>query len=312
MESERKRKRKDPSKCRLSVWTALAFLLLLLYTVFLLLPLIWGLFSSLTDYSWYNSFYNLHAFKKVGGWKGTFSNFASAWKYLRVTPERVGHVKVVYEYNLPMLFLNSFLYSLGCATAFTLCPLLVAYATSRFKFKFSNVVYTFVVIALSLPIVGATPSEINMMYLLHLDAWLGGMWVLRFNFLSIYYLILHAALDAIPKDFTEASKIDGASNWTIMWRVIIPQVSNTVVTVFILSFITYWNDFQVPILYMPSYPTCATAIYLFTLRGQGGNITNRVPVQLAGCFLMILPILLLYIIFNKKLRLSVAMGGIKS
>ncbi len=292
--------------------TIILFVLLILYSLILVLPLLWGLITSFTDYEWYENFYNFGVFDEAQNWKMTFVNFANAWKYLKVEGDAVGHVSSTQTYTVPALFLNSFLYSFGCALAFTLCPTIVAYAAARFKFKFSTIIYMFVVVALALPIVGSAPSEIKMLYNLYLDTYISGMWVLRFNFLSVYFLILYAVFDGIPKDYTEAAKIDGASNWSIMWRIVMPQAFNTIVTVFVLSFITYWNDFEVPLLYMPSYPTCATAIYLFTSRGQGENITNQVPVQLAGCFIMILPILITYIVFNKKLRVSVAMGGIKS
>lgn len=290
--------------------TIIAFVLLLIYTLGLFIPLLWALIVSFTDYEWYDSFYNLANFKNIGFPKMTFENFINAFQYLSITSPATEKVPET-TYNLLGLFENSLLYSIGCAITFTLCPCITAYAAARFKFKFSKFIYGFVIVALSLPIVGAMPSEIRMLKLLNLDTWFLGMWVLRFNFLSVYFLIFYAQFQSIPKDYTEAAKIDGASNFRIMTKIVMPQALNSIVTVFILSFITYWNDYQIPLLYMPAYPTAASAIYTFTLRGQGGNITNRVPVQMAATLIMILPILLVYIIFNKKLRVSVAMGGIK-
>lgn len=290
--------------------TVIMFLLLLIYTLGLFLPLLWALIVSFTDYDWYETFYTLHIFKNLGFPKGTFQNFLDAFDYLSVTTPATSKLPEM-QYDIGGLFENSLLYSIGCALTFTLCPCITAYAAARFRFKFSGFIYGFVIVALSLPIVGSMPSEIRMLQVLNLDTWFHGMWIMRFNFLSVYFLIFYAQFQNIPKDYTEAAKIDGASNWKIMTRVVMPQAFNTMVTVFILSFITYWNDYQIPLLYIPSYPTAASAIYQFTLRGQGGNITNRVPVQMAGTLIMILPILLVYIIFNKKLRVSVAMGGIK-
>ena len=107
-------------------------------------------------------------------------------------------------------------------------------------------------------------------------------------------------------DYTEVAKIDGANNWTIMTRVILPQAANMIVTVFILTFITYWNDFQVPLVYVPDYPTVAYFIYDFS---KAAGV--KPPIKLAATFIMAMPIVAVFIIFNKRLRVSVAVGGIK-
>ena len=95
-----------------------------------------------------------------------------------------------------------------------------------------------------------------------------------------------------------------------MLQVVIPQSLNTIVTVFILSFITYWNDYQIPMLYLPSYPTAAYGIYDFIYNPN--SLKTTIPHQMAVTVLLTLPIVIVFIIFNKRLRVSVAMGGIKS
>ena len=189
--------------------------------------------------------------------------------------------------------------------------MIVAYATARFKYGFSKVVYAFVIVTMALPIVGSMASEIIMLNNLGIFDTFPSMFILRFNFLSIYFLILHAQFSSLPMDYTEAAKIDGASNLRIMLQVIIPQSLNTIVTVFVLSFISYWNDYQIPLLYLPSYPTAAYGIYDFVVQNSAGE-GAYVPTQLAATIIMTLPIIIVFIIANKRIRVSVAMGGIKS
>mgnify|MGYP003331592049 CR=1 FL=1 len=165
---------------------------------------------------------------------------------------------------------------------------------------------------MALPIVGASASELRLLDALHLrDNYVTSfiaMFILRFNFLGINFLLFHAQFESIPKDYTESAKIDGASNFRIMTRIIFPQAKNTIITIFILSFIMYWNDFQIPFLYMPANPTVSTAVYFVT---QSSTDFTTVPKILAAIILLTLPIVIVFILINKKIRVSVDMGGIK-
>ena len=279
------------------------FVLLTIYTLGLFVPVIWAIFASFMDKTDYANYFGIARAFKLGV-KYTFDNYIFSWQNLKITT-----ITTEMEYGIPNLLGHSVIYALECALAFTLCPVIVAYATARFKFAFSKVVYSFVIITMVLPIVGSMASEIQMLHNLGIYDTLPTMFILRFNFLSIYFLILHAQFSSIPYDYTEAAKVDGASNLRIMFQIIIPQSMNTIVTVFILSFISYWNDYQVPLLYLPSYPTASFGIYDFVQNASPEG--NFIPVQLAATLIMALPIVLVFIIFNKKLRVSVSMGGIK-
>ena len=294
-------------KEKFSISAILIFILLAIYTLVLFVPIIWSIYASLADdYMFsivFNSQYpNLKEKLPLG-----FANFKFAFEELTVQTASGG---ASYVFDVFGLMENSILYALTSAISFTICPVIVAYVTARFKYAFSKIVYAFVVIALSLPIVGALASEIRMLHNLGVYDTVFSMVILRFNFLSIYYLILHAQFSSIPKDYSESAKIDGASNLRIMFQIIIPQALNTIVTVFILSFVTYWNDYQIPLLLLPSYPTAAYGIYDFVYNGTADKST--VPHQMAVTIMLTLPIVIVFIALNKRMRLSVAMGGIKS
>ena len=280
------------------------FVLLVIYTVVLFIPIIWSVIASFMDNTDFSNFFGtLKAYEK--GIKYTFENFAYAWNNLEVVTTTTDSI-----FGIPDLLFNSVFYAFGCAAAFTLCPVVVAYATARFKYAFSKVVYAFVIVTMALPIVGSMASEITMLKNLGIYDTFPAMFILRFNFLSIYFLILFAQFSSLPMDYTEAAKIDGASNLRIMFEIILPQALNTIVTVFVLSFISYWNDYQIPLLYLPSYPTAAFGIYDFVR--NSANAGAYVPTQLAATIIMTIPIIVVFIVFNRKIRVSVSMGGIKS
>ena len=219
------------SKGKPTIGTSIIFVLLVIYVLVLFVPIIWAIVASFMDKNdFMNYFGSARAFSR--GIKYTFDNFSYALKNLKITADTSG-----LTYYIPSLMSNSVIYALGCSLAFTICPVIVAYATARFKYGFSKAVYTFVIITMALPIVGSMASEITMLRNLGIYDTFPSMFILRFNFLSIYFLILHAQFSRIPLDYTEAAKVDGASNLRIMFQIILPQALNTIVVVFILSFI---------------------------------------------------------------------------
>lgn len=291
-------------KDRASPVTIAIFVLLIVYTLVLLVPIIWAICISFVNVTQFDIFFTMRNFKDAD-LKPTIENFAYAWNNLKITT-----TTTELTFYIPDMLVDSVIYSVGCALAFTICPAIVAYATARFKYGFSKILYIFVIVTMALPIVGSMASEITMLRNLGIYDTFPAMFILRFNFLSIYFLILFAQFSSIPMDYTEAARVDGASNLRIMLQVVMPQAFNTIVTVFILSFISYWNDYQIPLLYLPSYPTAAFGIYNFVHNASPD--AAHAPVQLAASVIMVLPIVIVFIIFNRRLRVSVAMGGIKS
>ena len=291
-------------KDRASPVTIAIFILLIVYTLVLLVPIIWAICISFVNVTQFDIFFTMRNFNEAN-LTPTIENFAYAWNNLKITT-----TTTELTFYIPDMLVDSVIYSVGCALAFTICPAIVAYATARFKYGFSKILYIFVIVTMALPIVGSMASEITMLRNLGIYDTFPAMFILRFNFLSIYFLILFAQFSSIPMDYTEAARVDGASNLRIMLQVVMPQAFNTIVTVFILSFISYWNDYQVPLLYLPSYPTAAFGIYNFVHNASPD--AAHAPVQLAASVIMVLPIVIIFIIFNRRLRVSVAMGGIKS
>lgn len=291
-------------KDRASPVTIAIFILLIVYTLVLLVPIIWAICISFVNVTQFDIFFTMRNFNEAN-LTPTIENFVYAWNNLKITT-----TTTELTFYIPDMLVDSVIYSVGCALAFTICPAIVAYATARFKYGFSKILYIFVIITMALPIVGSMASEITMLRNLGIYDTFPAMFILRFNFLSIYFLILFAQFSSIPMDYTEAARVDGASNLRIMLQVVMPQAFNTIVTVFILSFISYWNDYQIPLLYLPSYPTAAFGIYNFVHNASPD--AAHAPVQLAASVIMVLPIVIIFIIFNRRLRVSVAMGGIKS
>jgi ABC-type glycerol-3-phosphate transport system permease component len=109
--------------------------------------------------------------------------------------------------------------------------------------------------------------------------------------------------------------MDGASQFGILCKIILPLSMKTIGSVLLIQVISLWNDYQVPLLYLPTHPTIAYATYLFTdatkAIGLTGEFRGRIYYEVSACMLLALPILIIYVIFNKKLMGDLSMGGIK-
>ena len=284
-----------------SILTIVICVVLVIYFISLLIPISWAVYSAFNDKQAYKEFY---VYGLSFPTKLTTENFKIALTEFYFTAYTTGM-----QYSFLDMIGFSIIYTFGSAFIFTLTPCLVAYCAARFRFKFSKVIYAFVIITMSLPIVGAMPSELRMLKTLGIFDTFFGMFVLRANFLSINFLIFYAQFQMIPMTYSEAAKVDGASNFRIMTTVIFPQAIPTMFTIFLLNFITFWNDYQVPRIYLPSYPTLAQG--LFTFAQSGEKAINYIPIKLAGFIGLTIPIVLVFALLNKYLKINVAAGGIK-
>ena len=129
------------------------------------------------------------------------------------------------------------------------------------------------------------------------------------NFVNMWFLVFYAAFKSVPNDYMEAAYIDGASEFMVMTRVILPLVRTTFSTVLLIFFVDLWNDYQTPLLFIPSYPTLAMIVHEFSTTTKTGF--SSATVRMASCALMVIPTLVIFVAFKDKLMGNLTMGGIK-
>ncbi len=272
---------------------------LIIYALSLFTPILWAVLSAFKSTSEFRI--NIVGLPKKWTW-----NFSHVFKvfYVRIYTDAGAK-----DIGMGMMYVYSILYALGCSffNAFIIC--ITAYATARFDFKLSKIIRTIVIVVMVLPIVGSLPSEIRMARLLGLYDHIWGLWIMKANFLGMYYLVFYGMFKSLPMAYTEAAKVDGAGNFRILFRIILPLVKNTFFTIMLINFITYWNDYQVPLIYIPSYPTIAYGMFIMSKTNDNGM--SSVPMRMTGAILMLAPILLLFTVFQKRLLGNLTMGGIK-
>lgn len=294
---------------KISVLNICLFLILIAYCVSLFLPMIWALFTSVKEqYDFLDHPLDLPQ-------KYIFENFGTVLEEFEVNASVNVNVDgetilVQEKHDFGQMVINTLLYVGGSAFVATLIPCITAYACAKFpKKKMSGIIYAIVIATMIIPIVGSYPSEITMLKNLGIYNTLAGAWIQKANFLGMYFLVFHAAFKGLAREYSEAAEIDGANEFTIMTRVMLPLVRNAFFTVFLIKFVEFWNDYQIPLLYLPSRPTLSYGLYFVS--NYTGNTISTVPLRMAGCLIILLPILVLYIAFKEKLMGNITMGGVK-
>lgn len=233
-------------------------------------------------------------------------NHATAFRNFVIEVETALSSRTV---HMAEMYLNSVLYALGCAVAATITPCIVGYLCAKFRYKFSAFINVLVVVVMVIPVVGSQPAEIQMARMLGIYDTVWGMWIMKTNFLSMYYLMFYATFSSLPDGYTEAAKIDGAGNVQVLFRIILPLVKSTLFTIGLINFINFWNDYSIPMIYIPSHPTIAQGMWTFSLSAE--NELSSVPMKMAGATLMLLPVLVLFLVFHKRLLNNLNVGGLK-
>lgn len=293
-------KRAKTSNSNLSVFSIILFILLLLYVVSLIIPLCWALITSLKGKL--DFIRNPFALPKVWEWK----NYITAAENFTSTYNKNGVVRTV---EIGEMLVNSLVYALGASFLGTFATCVMAYASSRFNFKMSKWIYSTVLVVMTLPIVGNLPSAIQVMRKLNLYDTMAGMLIMNAAFWGMHFLIFHAAFSGIPKDYNEAAYVDGASNWTVMVKIIFPLVINTFAPIMLIKFIGFWNDYNMTLQYAPNVKTLAFGLYEYSL--SFAPAINGTHMKMAGCCILAVPVLILFLFFHKRIMGNIAAGGIK-
>ena len=276
------------------------FILLFVYLASFIYIYAWGFITSMKDPSLD------YAVNKVGlPRKWIFDNYKRVILTMQCC---VGPEQYV---GVAQMYLNTVLYTVGSAFFSTLVPCITAYLCAKFKYKLSGILVGIVVVTMSLPIVGSTPSALQLNRTIGIYDTIWGMWFLAANFqVGIHFLIFYDAFCGVPNAFREAAEIDGASNMQVMIKIMLPLVKNAFATIFLLRLIGYWNDYQTPLLYIPSHPTIAYGLYYFTVKNTVGGNMNE-PTKIAGAFFVCIPIFIVFLIFQNRIMTNISIGGIK-
>lgn len=276
-----------------------SFVILCLYALSMVFVLFWGIMNSFKSRSDFND----------GNIMGlptpfTFDSYKTVLREFYVQVLQNGNLVEVTPFGM---IINSILYALIGALLNAGVPLLVAYVAQKFNCWYSKLLTTIVVVTLAIPVVGTDPAKIQILNAMNLYDTMVGSWILKFSFLGMYYLVFLSVFEGLSKEYYEAAYLDGAGEWRVLFSIILPMVRNVFMTVVLLRFIYYWNDYEIPLLYLPNQPVLARGVYELSISTE----LNAVPQRLAGCMVLLIPIMVLYLLFSKQLFVNISLGGLK-
>ena len=295
-------------------------LILILYSLVLVLLLYWAVITAMKSNNDFvlgnNNFLELprEYYKGQGGilapWEWEFENFANVAKFFDLK-DLVRNGRRIRSIPFSTQVMYTLLYAVGCSFFATLCPCIVAYATQKFKYGFNKVIDAIVIIGMTVPIIGAQASMLSLMHGLGLYDTFLGLYLQKFTFENMYYLMFSAIFKGVSKEYYEAAYIDGATEWQVLVKIALPLVLTSFGLVFLLYFINFWNDYQTLLIYAPSHPSIVYGLFKVMTESTGSSVRGQVPVQMAGCTLITLPVIMLFIIFRNKLMGNLTIGGVK-
>lgn len=206
-----------------------------------------------------------------------------------------------------MMLINSMYFCmLGPLLCMTVTSMM-AYVTAKYKFFGSKAVYVVVLVVITLPVYGSTSSMYRLLYNLHfLNSRL--MIFTSLNAFSIYYMYFYAFYKGISWSYAEAAQIDGANNWLIYFKIMLPQAMTMFGSLYLLLWLTEWNSYATALIYLPKMPTLALGIYQVK---EDLMHDERMDILYAACFISLIPPLLMFACFNNALMSNISLGGIK-
>ena len=292
-------------KAKVGVLNWILFGLLILYTLSMIILFLWGVSTALKTRSEWTR--DKLWFPDGAPWEWGWSNFKTVFDnfYIDIIDNLGRKIRI----GIWGLLFNTIFYAGASAIVITAAYVVTAYLVAKFPYWFSKVVYTFVLVTMVIPIIGSTPSTLLVLKTLGIfDTWIGNF-ITKFNFLGMYFLVVHAAFEGVSNEYREAAMIDGANEWTIFFKIMIPLIMPCCYTIFLIKFIEFWNDYQTPVMFMPTHPTLAYGVYRMSVSNFQGLSSE--PIRLASCMILALPILALFIAFRNKILGNVSMGGVK-
>ncbi len=277
-----------------SVTFAIVFVIFAIYAATVIYALFWLLSNSLkTVAEWDANKFNLPKEFIKGN---PIANYVTAWQELNI--DGVG---------IPGMMMTSVWYSVGGSFIAAWFCCMTAYVISKYNFIGKKAIYAVAIFQMILPIVGNLPAT----YKMYNDLQITNsplLLIVNAGGLGGNFLILYAAFQGVSNSYMDAARIDGAGQYSVFFRIMLPQVFPAMFAIMLIGFIGTWNDYMGPLLYLPDYPTLATGLMVFE---KEMVYDVNMPVFFAGSMLLIIPTLVIFAAFSDKILTSVSMGGLK-
>lgn len=205
-------------------------------------------------------------------------------------------------------FLNSVIVSTTSTIGIVFISLFAGYALGRMEFPGKRVVFLLALSGFMIPLHAIMIPLFLLLKKMNMINSYGGL-ILPGLASSLGVLVLSQYFKGIDREFEEAARLDGASEWQILYWVMAPMAIPAIITVGIVSFTGAWNDFVWPLIIAQTDKMYTLPVGLATLAGGDTNI--RFGPIMAANVMASLPVFIVYIIFQRYLVMGVTIGDLK-
>ena len=221
----------------------------------------------------------------------TFQNFVNAWNRSRLS-----------EY-----FLNSVVTTLGAVALLLIVSSLAGFAFAMLRFPYRKLLFIVILASLMIPVqVVLVPFYRTIVTLGLVNTRIGLIISYTAFFLPFCVYLMTAFYSGLPRELVEAARMDGAKLTQIWWHVMLPLGKPALITLGILNTLYCWNDVLISLLVLQKERTLMVGIAALK-----GEYTTNVPLLMAGIVIAAAPIVLIYIIFQRRIVNGIATGAVK-
>ena len=258
-------------------------LLLLATAVFCVLPFIYMILMSL---------------------KSTVNAYDFSFSLSEATLEQ--YIKIFTKNNFLQYLTNSVIVSFGGVALTQLCSCLAGYSFAKLKFRGYDKIFFFLMMAM------VVPSEVIIVPLYLIVR--GFDWINTFRALilplptAFGVFIMRQAIIGVPKELIESAKLDGAGDMKILWRVILPLVKSSMMTLAIFTFVGAWNNFIWPLVATTEDSMRTLPLAISTMKTA---YDSDVGLTMAGAAVTFLPPFIFYLILQSKFEEGITISGMK-
>jgi len=221
--------------------------------------------------------------------------------------ENIVEVFKAHDYILIIAFINSTILTIGAVALMVIFGAAVAYVLERRKSRLNTLINGLVLSGLIVP--PAVVPTIWVMQSLGLFKTLPGLILIEVAFgLSFTVLLMRAFVATIPREIDEAAIVDGAGPLRLFFGMILPLMRSVIVTVIVVQAVAVFNDFQNPLYFLPGQQNATVQLTLFNFHGQ---YVNQYNLMFTDILLITIPMLILYIFFQRQIVSGMTSGAVK-
>lgn len=277
------------AKLRKKITNTLIYMLLFIWAVVVLFPFYWMILTSVKSYSSYNSEY--------------------IPSFFTLSPTLQNYIDAFTTVPLGRYLLNTLVFTLITTALMLAVIILAAFAFARLEFRGKNLVFTFFLSLMMIPNELVIITNFTTITDLGLRNTFTGL--ILPSVTSVFYIyLLRENFAQIPDELYYAAKVDGTSDFRYLRRVMMPICKPTLITIVILKVIECWNSYVWPRLITDDSDYYLVSNGIQEIRENGFGREN-IPAMMAAVVVISVPLVVLFLIFRKKVMAGVARGGTK-